>query len=484
MNPSASQQADPSSFSVRLKRRYWNGRAALRPAALARGWARWRERLGLAVMACGTRLEVWQALLDSAVGGLLARPVRERRLLYLAWLFPPAVSGGVYRPTALFKHGAARDWECKVLAGPIPAVASEAGEHLRAQIPASVDVRHLEDRRYPKRHPWLPVIDGGMPNALEVYRLGVRRWRDQPPALVVATGPPFHTFLSAALLARRFGARLVLDYRDEWSESPFEWVSHHPENRRWEAFCLRRADRVVFTTRSQLEHLLACFPGLDRDRCRVLPNGWDPGDLPAPGEFAGGPGDGRDPGPIVLAFVGHFGSLGLPDDFLADLAAVLAEDPALRARFRFQVVGQKTGQAVQALERFAWPECLELVDQVPKPEACRRMAQASGLLLLNPPQLARYIPGKLFEYLATGTPILFYGEGGEVGSILAACKAGMLVPPGDRTRLGQVLATLATQRGRSGETEAWLARHTREGITADMLALFDQVVDGRPPSSA
>src|SRR5262249_54326078 len=52
-----------------------------------------------------------------------------------------------------------------------------------------------------------------MPNAV---REGLRWLREVPHQAILATAPPFSSFLIGAQLSRRTGLPLVLDYRDEW----------------------------------------------------------------------------------------------------------------------------------------------------------------------------------------------------------------------------------------------------------------------------
>src|SRR5207253_1449493 len=54
---------------------------------------------------------------------------------------------------------------------------------------------------------WLP----------QAIREGKRFLREVPHQAIVATGPPFSSFLVGAALARYTGLPLVLDYRDEWN---------------------------------------------------------------------------------------------------------------------------------------------------------------------------------------------------------------------------------------------------------------------------
>ncbi|HJT36211.1 MAG TPA: hypothetical protein VJ783_29590, partial [Pirellulales bacterium] len=54
-------------------------------------------------------------------------------------------------------------------------------------------------------------------------RAGVRLLRESRHEAVMASGPPFSSFLVAAAISRRTGVPLALEYRDEWDLSNRYW---------------------------------------------------------------------------------------------------------------------------------------------------------------------------------------------------------------------------------------------------------------------
>jgi len=296
----------------------------------------------------------------------------------------------------------------------------------------------------------------------------------------MATGPPFHTFIAGHLAARYFGVPLILEYRDEWTECPFEFVNAGPADRLWEERCLAGAHRVIFTTLSQQEHHLRLFPGLDRGRCVVIPNGWEPGDV-ASSEPPGAP-ETEDRGTRrAISYTGFLGEHTPPNGFLDCLVEVQRRKPDLAARFVVQFVGKKSRQARDRLERFPISEMVRSMEHQPKRAVNRLLRASAAQLVLNPPELRRYIPGKLYEYLAAGRPVLVYGEGGEVEGLVRRLDAGPIVPEGDAGRLVEALEWIAEQPvgvRLSGERERWLARHTRKSLALATLAVLrDTVAD-------
>ncbi len=73
------------------------------------------------------------------------------------------------------------------------------------------------------------------------------------------------------------------------------------------------------------------------------------------------------------------------------------------------------------------------------------MAAANCLLLLQPGTTVS-IPGKLYEYLALGRPILALAEEGETSDLVRASGLGVAVAANDeRAILGAIVATIAAK---------------------------------------
>ena len=213
---------------------------------------------------------------------LRVKEAPERKLLLLTWEFPPQVTGGVYRPVSWAKYAADANWAVSVLCSEATSLPTTAGIYLEHSIPREVRIHRIADRSEGP-HPWpLPCLDGGLRNALAVYEAAQPLMQTDGPGILVASGPPFHNFVAAAWLAEKYGWPLVLDYRDEWTASPFTFVLKDQANLRLEKRCLRRADLVVFTTESQRLYAIQTFPELDQTKCVVVPNGWEPSDFVMP----------------------------------------------------------------------------------------------------------------------------------------------------------------------------------------------------------
>ena len=152
----------------------------------------------------------------------------------------------------------------------------------------------------------------------------------------------------------------------------------------------------------------------------------------------------------------------------------------LRDRFRVRVVGRKSAEAMERLASFESqvPGVLDLIDHVPKREAISMMRRSDVLLILAEPEMERYRPGKLYDYIAAGPPVLVYGHPGEASELIERLGVGSFVPANDidalEKTLDRISANISTFPNRSAGINAWLEQHTREALARR----FFDVIEG------
>jgi glycosyltransferase involved in cell wall biosynthesis len=100
--------------------------------------------------------------------------------------------------------------------------------------------------------------------------------------VIIASGPPFSPFVLASILSSITGTKLILDYRDPWSNSEsryaHSWFSRvviRGVNMLFERAVVARASAAVFATGLMKEHFLARFGAHTRADIYVITNGFE-----------------------------------------------------------------------------------------------------------------------------------------------------------------------------------------------------------------
>lgn len=238
--------------------------------------------------------------------------------------------------------------------------------------------------------------------------------RDTPVDAVISTGPPHSMHLIGLGLKRALGVKWIADFRDPWTDIDFYqqlkltgWADRR--HRRRERMVLESADRVVTVSWSWAKDL----EKLGARDVQVITNGFDPADVPTPAV------------PVDEAWsLVHLGAMSATRDCPAlweRLSALCKTDPEFAARFKLRFVGPVDHSILTSIAAAGLTDRVERLGRVSHDEAMREMQRARVLLLPinDTPNMQGILPGKLFEYLGVGRPILAVGPAtGDVVRVL------------------------------------------------------------------
>ncbi|HEU4348330.1 MAG TPA: glycosyltransferase [Actinoplanes sp.] len=359
-------------------------------------------------------------------------------MLYLSFYFPPSRASGVFRSRATANHLARAGWDVTVLTAPReffryhlngaddPALEATVDPRVRVERPAMNTYFYEHDvRRFGVFRRTFPTVANKLYQASQKYvfgehylgwipgvlRTAVARHLRRRFDLVLATGNPFVSFAAAHHLGRLFRVPYVVDFRDAWIVNQFTERIRFPEGgrmMRWEEKVVRDAAEVVFVNDGMRRWYAERYP-FAADRMRVVPNGWEP-------ELLGRPAHRRpDPDrPLRFSYLGTVTPY-LPIEVLI-AGWRLARSHPLLADAVLDVHGHLgffPSEAAPLHTRLAAGADAGVVYRggFAKTEAARLYGETDALVFCVPG--ARFVTsGKVFEYMATGKPIVSVHEPG------------------------------------------------------------------------
>ena len=292
---------------------------------------------------------------------------------------------------------------------------------------------------------------------------------------IYVSASPYTALLLGLWLKRRTGLPFVADFRDPWTLFAPRLARglKFRIDRHFERRVLRGADAVICNH----EPMRADFERIEpacRGRCTVIPNGFDPAD------FEGLPPVERS---CALAHVGmaHEDS---PLPVLRALAALNSRG-ALPAGFRARFVGGLPPSSLALWKELGLEGVVSVEPRVAHAEAITAMRSAGWLLLLlvRMEEGGKWYPGKVFEYLASGRPILCVAPAGIAAELVRESGCGLVVDPADAAGLEKALAEIAADpdgfaaRAYRPRPEV-LARFDRRKQTRRLAEVFDRVAAG------
>lgn len=225
-------------------------------------------------------------------------------VLYVAWGFPPARTGGVYRALATANALAHQGFQVTVLTADEECWQKYTGtdDSLLGQVDARIkilrvpfDWQVLNPNLY--EYSWWRVKFPRLWN--KVHQRKTRRifpensygvWRPliekaalelhlkNPISAVICTANPNVSFTPAVLLHEQYGVPYFVDHRDAWSLNVFDGKTlFSPESKegKWEKRIFDGAEQIWFVNEPIANWHRQKYPNV-ADKIHVVTNGWDP----------------------------------------------------------------------------------------------------------------------------------------------------------------------------------------------------------------
>ena len=332
----------------------------------------------------------------------------ERIVLMFAYHFPPENSIGGARPYRFYKFLSRMGYRCHVITA-VDQAASPNPNIEYVPDPFITQPRQGAGWQLERavRKFLLPGATG-IRWSLRACQTARNFLRANPDAemTIFSTYPPLGAHLAAFHLTRGSGLRWIADFRDPLGDNPshtflngYQRVLH-----RWlERTVAKTATILIANTDAIAEEWKNVYED-QHDHIHLIWNGFDPEDrllpLPLPER--------------KYQLISHAGSLyqgRIITPLLESFSRLFDSGRLAAGRVRIRLVGSMLTESIpgpEFLQRAKANGWLELISEpIPHMDA-RTIAQTSDGLLLVQPHSNVQVPGKLYEYLQIGRPVLAY----------------------------------------------------------------------------
>ncbi len=329
--------------------------------------------------------------------------------------------------------------------------------------------------------------------------------------LIFATMSPFSTAKAARQISRRTGIPWIADLRDPWALDEMQIYPsffHRKLELRRMGRMLSSAAGIIMNTPEAKAALQKAFPFLRKKPVTTITNGYDAAD------FAGSI-PSRTDGKFRIVHTGYLhtelgldlrrkrsfyravGGIETEVDILTRshvflLRAIeqwIGRHPEIALELELVFAGVISEQDRSVGENSVISHLIRFTGYLPHAESVRLIRTADLLFLpmhnLGGERRSRIVPGKTYEYMATGRPILAAVPEGDARDFLKRSGVALLTKPDDVGGMVRHLdnAYSAWKKGVSliMPDYEFISGFDRAALTCELAAFFNQVLEAQEP---
>ena len=288
----------------------------------------------------------------------------------------------------------------------------------------------------------------------------------------VTTGPPHSMHLIGLKLKKEFpNLKWIADFRDPWTEISYYkhlklTKSSDQKHRDLESQVFKNADITLATSYSDAENFRK-----KGANAFCITNGFDTDENSKTEEL-------KNSKNFSLSYIGVLEQLRNPEVLWKVLNELINENADFKNHFELKFVGRIDEKILDKIENSSLKSCVNNVGYVSHSVANEMMQNSDLLLLTNFPEETSkgIIPGKIFEYLATGKSIISFGpKESDVKKILAETNAGKHFSYDDSTEVKQFILE-KFQEWKSGDLSSQtknIDQFSRRNLTKKLSELLE-----------
>ena len=236
--------------------------------------------------------------------------------------------------------------------------------------------------------------------------------------IIITTGPPHSLHLIGLELKHRLNLKWLADFRDPWTTIGYHKAlkltkSSKAKHEDLEFRVLNAADKIIVTS----NHTKNEFQTKTKRPISVVTNGYDSHSVKVEGK--------EDL--FTLSHIGSLLSERNPKILWEILSELIRENEEFCNAFQLNLIGVISDDVLESIYQNGLKEHVNVVGYVNHKEAIKFQMKSQLLLLIeiDSEDTKAIIPGKIFEYLISETPILSIGpEDSDVEQIVKTTNTG------------------------------------------------------------
>lgn len=293
---------------------------------------------------------------------------------------------------------------------------------------------------------------------------------------IYSSSPPYTCSVIARNLKRKTGLPWVAGFRDPWRgflSAPKRWWLPDWIDRRLERSVYRECDRMEVAWRGIAKDFHEKYPHIDTQKVHHLPNGFDSADFPTVEVI--------EKQVFTVTYTGSMYGKRNPETFFEAVSGLVKAGKIDPAKIQLKFIGRFGAEVRAMFDHPVLRDSIEVHDYMPHAASVRHLFQSEALLMVVDDFKGNeeIVPGKVYEYMGSGKPIITLAPEGAVTEVIEQTRSGRCARSQDIDAIADIFLDFYTQwendtLGTDQKREE-IERYERREITRRLSELLDDV---------
>lgn len=306
-------------------------------------------------------------------------------------------------------------------------------------------------------------------------RAAIAAVKEYNASVLYSSSPPYTCALVARTVKRKTNIPWVAGFRDPWTgflTTPDRWFLPLAIDKAMERSVFTEADAVECAWQGIIDDALAKMPSLNSNKFYHIPNGFDSADFPqttyTPNER------------FTITYTGSLYGRRTPQALLSALELLYNNGDVAIQDVSLVFVGRFGTEVAEMLERSVFAPSITSVGYVPHRQSIVYLQRSEMSLLIvdDAKESADIVPGKVYEYMGIGRPVLAIAPANSaIEKLLIETNAGFSYPSANTTQIAECLLK-AIKQWRTGHEIVMprtdvIAGYERRNAALSLASIFD-----------
>ena len=285
---------------------------------------------------------------------------------------------------------------------------------------------------------------------------------------IISTGPPHSVHLIGLGLKKLNNITWIADFRDPWTTIGYHkslklTAQSQQRHISLEKEVLNTADSVIVTSRTTKVE----FSKITSKPIEIITNGYDAEKVQKKALDT----------KFSLAHIGSFLSERNPRILWKALKELIKEEPGFADNFELKLAGAVSPIILANIDEFGLTKFLNNLGYLAHKEAVaeQRAAQVLLLIEIDSEETNGIIPGKIFEYMVSGRPVIGIGpDMSDFAEIITETNTGVFINYDEKDKLKETIVAYYTQylQGNLKSNAVGLQKYSRKNLTSQLAQIL------------